>query len=291
MHAADPLCLNVFSECMLLLQAWDALASSLIGVHFSLDRGNFGSFKCCVLSNVGVGRGLKIQYAIDGDTETVRLSSVAASILTYKSKSKQAAARDHVCVERAEELEKALLDSNWKGGLTWTPEDVAFEEAAAEASKLQLSGAKRAAVPLDSVKSKRLQQRLNVFSVFDLDGSQQIEMKELLELGKARRSLGQKSSEWTEEKNGRLLKKMDVDGDGNISAKEFSEYFEVALSRDQTEFEETIAQFTAVAKACQERKQQHTKQLFDQIDTNNDGVIDRSEMEQALGQGIINAAT
>merc|ERR1711865_808535 len=93
-----------------------------------------------------------------------------------------------------------------------------------------------------------------VFQQFDLDGSGEIETKELLALGQARRKLGQKSGAWTEEKNAKLVKNMDTDGDGTVNEKEFSGYFDKSLTKDQAEFEETVAQFMEVARECRATK-------------------------------------
>ena len=101
----------------------------------------------------------------------------------------------------------------------------------------------------------RIYKLLHVFAVFDLDCSGFIETTELLKLGKARRSLGQKSGEWTEEKNARLVQKMDANGDGVISAAEFSEYFEGALTKQQAGFDAIIEQFLVVANDCRNAKQ------------------------------------
>ena len=69
-----------------------------------------------------------------------------------------------------------------------------------------------------------------VFYRFDCDGSGWVEANEFLELGEARRKLGdalehqfqistvllagQKSGSWTVEKNQRLISRMDADGNG-----------------------------------------------------------------------------
>ena len=81
---------------------------------------------------------------------------------------------------------------------------------------------------------------LKVFGVFDLDGSGEIESSELLHLGKARRKLGQKGGEWSEEKNARLVKKMDVNGDGTVSGSEFAEFFNKALPDAAVEFQDVV---------------------------------------------------
>lgn len=66
-----------------------------------------------------------------------------------------------------------------------------------------------------------------------------------LHTGQARRSLGHKGGEWTEEKNRKLLRKIDVNGDGQISEEEFVEYFCGALPQDPSGFEDLIEQVTS----------------------------------------------
>ena len=78
------------------------------------------------MSNGGYGRGLKIQYKIDGDTETVKLVDVTAGILKFNKKQRNASAHDQVCVDRATELEDAIRDPMWKGSLDWSAEDVSM---------------------------------------------------------------------------------------------------------------------------------------------------------------------
>merc|ERR1712072_609412 len=65
----------------------------------------------------------------------------------------------------------------------------------------------------------RQQELRKIFRQFDLDDSGEIESAELMALGTARRSLGQKQGEWTEEKNARLVQNMDASGDGMIDEK------------------------------------------------------------------------
>merc|ERR1740117_383774 len=89
-----------------------------------------------------------------------------------------------------------------------------------------------------------------MFDQFDLDNSDFVESQELLQLGKARRSAGQKVGDWTEEKNSKLVKKMDVEGDGKIRKAEFVEYFEFALPRSSSNFDAIMDQFQDVARAC-----------------------------------------
>merc|ERR1719272_1258361 len=110
-------------------------------------------------------------------------------------------------------------------------------------------------------KEARVSALLKGFSEFDLDQSGMIESLELLELGKARRSLGQKENSWTEDKNTRLVRRMDENHDGVISASEFSDCFEQALPMDMKEFDAVIVQFMAVARACRKRKQSQKRSM------------------------------
>ena len=87
---------------------------------------------------------------------------------------------------------------------------------------------------------------------FDLDGGGEIEIDELRKLGTARRTLGQKSSPWTAEKNAAYLKKMDKDGNGSVDEEEFVRWFKDALPFDPASFDEVIQQFLEVAKGQQE---------------------------------------
>ena len=103
-------------------------------------------------------------------------------------------------------------------------------------------------------KKERFAQLNAVFAVFDLDKSGVIESRELLQLGKMRRQLGQKTGDWSDEQNARLVKKMDVNRDGKTSDVEFSTHFEKSLTKDMKEFLVVIDQFMAVAKACRAAK-------------------------------------
>merc|ERR1712091_674648 len=79
-------------------------------------------------------------------------------------------------------------------------------------------------------KERRLGKLERVFDAFDLDGSGMIERDELYELGKARRTSGQMYGSWTEDKNNRLVEKLDTNDDGLVSKDEFSPNFEKILT-------------------------------------------------------------
>lgn len=104
-------------------------------------------------------------------------------------------------------------------------------------------------------KQARRAQLVQVFDVFDLDGSGAIEPSELLDLGRARRSLGQKRGEWTEAKNTRMLERMDVNCDGQVTQSEFIDHFEASLPSETNEFDAVVADFLVVAEACRANKQ------------------------------------
>jgi len=95
-----------------------------------------------------------------------------------------------------------------------------------------------------------------VFAVFDLDGEGTVDTAELLKLGKARRSLGQKSGEWNEEKNARLVRRMDSNRDGTIQEDEFASFFNASLPQDLDDFSAIMKQFHQVALECRQGKQE-----------------------------------
>ena len=102
---------------------------------------------------------------------------------------------------------------------------------------------------------ERLSKLSKVFVEFDLDDDKSIQASELLQLGKMRRTLSQKCGDWDEAKNERLVKKMDVNGDGLISDSEFATHFQRALPKDMKQFDTVVDQFMQVAKACRAAKQ------------------------------------
>ena len=55
-----------------------------------------------------------------------------------------------------------------------------------------------------------------VYHEFDLDGGGDVGAEELMEVGQARRRLGQKSGEWTEANNRALMRKMGPDEEGIV---------------------------------------------------------------------------
>jgi hypothetical protein len=110
---------------------------------------------------------------------------------------------------------------------------------------LSLSGA-------SSPRQERREAKLaEVFRLFDLDGSGEIESQELWVLATKRRELGQKTGTWTEEKHRRLIDDLDTNGDGRVQENEFVEAFERRLPRERAAFDAVIEEFTLAAKSLQ----------------------------------------
>jgi len=66
----------------------------------------------------------------------------------------------------------------------------------------------------DEYDSYRREQLSRVWQLFDLDGTGHVCTVELSELGVARRELGHKKGEWSEEKNRKMFASVDKDGSG-----------------------------------------------------------------------------
>lgn len=103
-------------------------------------------------------------------------------------------------------------------------------------------------------RSDRLADVFQRFLIVDHDGGGTLGAEELMELGTARRKLGQKSGEWTKEQNDRLMSKMDKGGDGEIESAEFAAYFATVLPKERPEFDKVIEQFVEVADAFKKKK-------------------------------------
>ena len=88
-----------------------------------------------------------------------------------------------------------------------------------------------------------------VFELFDLDGSGEVESGEMLQLGKMRRELGQKSGDWDGEKNDQMVRQLDLDGNGAVSCSEFVAHFDGDLPVEPEDFKDTLSQFIAVGRS------------------------------------------
>lgn len=115
-----------------------------------------------------------------------------------------------------------------------------------------------------------------VFDAFDLDGSGTVEKDELYELGNARRSLGQARGTWTEEKNNRLVERLDQNGDGQVSKEEFATEFEKMLTYNEEDFNEAIAQFMVVAEQVHMNKSRIRQERLENMNP-----IERAQHEAA----------
>ena len=94
-------------------------------------------------------------------------------------------------------------------------------------------------------RKERLQE---CFKGFDIDSGGTIGTDELMQLGTARRKLGQKSGTWTKEQNVRMISKMKGGGRGEVTEAEFVKFFDETLGRDREDFDANIAQFLNVAR-------------------------------------------
>ena len=93
-----------------------------------------------------------------------------------------------------------------------------------------------------------------VYREFDLDGNGEVGADEMLELGQARRRLGQKSGKWTQEMNQNMLNRMGADRHRNVTMESFVSYFEEKLGTDEAWFKMEIAQFMQCAQEQRQRK-------------------------------------
>jgi len=71
-----------------------------------------------------------------------------------------------------------------------------------------------------------------VYRAFDLDCNGDVGEEELLELGKARRALGQKQGEWTPAMNARVLMEIGADNAGHVSMEARHVYVERAVTME-----------------------------------------------------------
>ena len=117
-----------------------------------------------------------------------------------------------------------------------------------------------------ALEENRIEQLLEVFAAFDLNGRGEIESRQLLHLEKARRKLGQHSDKPAVETNARLVEKMGVNGDGTVSfmvgRSDFAEFFNKVLPDDNTEFQRVVGQFMLVAEACKRPRSNSASMSF-----------------------------
>merc|ERR1712166_604211 len=88
----------------------------------------------------------------------------------------------------------------------------------------------------------------DVFASFDLDGDGNVANEELMHLGSARQALNQRDRVWTDSKNRQLVKKLDTDGDGQLSREEFVVGFGKSTPDDLEEFFRLVMEYEAAAR-------------------------------------------
>ena len=59
-----------------------------------------------------------------------------------------------------------------------------------------------------------------------------------------------------------MLKQLDSDGDGNVSASEFCKYFELQLPTSTAEYDGAITEFAQVAASCRGMRSQMKARLM-----------------------------
>ena len=133
-------------------------------------------------------------------------------------------------------------------------------QAAEEAAEKSETGGDNSVLSLKTVSrgvestvASRRSRLRDVFVMMDVDKTKYIEAAELMMLGQARRQLGHPSGTWTEQKNARLVCRMDTSGDGKIEVAEFVEHFDNVLPQEESEFGRVMAQFQEVARVCREK--------------------------------------
>ena len=123
-----------------------------------------------------------------------------------------------------------------------------------------------------------------VHKVMDADTSGYIEAAELMLLGQARRKLGHKKGEWTEEQNQTLVDKVDGSGTGRIIAADFAEHFDRILPGNREEFIQNIQQFMDVARLCTRDAGLETRDRKQEAKVKPDGAFKTSAVSGHLEQ-------
>ena len=208
----------------------------------------------------------ELDFSLNGTLEGVELLQLAEWVFDSFHPDGQPMSVE----QRQAEADKLLrrLDKNDDAELDFEEFSGWFERTCHSVSKFeashQPSAGKDAPPSKSSAQSETRTRKLkDIFYMFDLNGSGKIDRRELAELTKARRALGQKAGEWTQEQNQKLLSAIERNVDGTISAKEFIEYFSSSI--DPEHFDATMVAFSAVARSCSLQKlppQTSPRQLF-----------------------------
>ena len=184
----------------------------------------------------------------------------------------------------------------------WSPHPLFKEEESLHEDRLGL---------LQNEQRQRQALRANamweVFNYFDFDGSKTIDSDELMELGHARRALGQVKGVWDDESNRSLLALLGADSQGRVTGASFVKFFISELEGvTDTEFEVSVKEFREAARACrvkrsqgaagrhagwrdhsaarqQSRRSATLRAVFHQFDLDGNGRLDARELMQ-IGQ-------
>ena len=100
-----------------------------------------------------------------------------------------------------------------------------------------------------------------IYREFDIDGDGQVGGAELLLLGRMQRRPGHKDGEWTVEMDDRLLRRMGVSRNGNMSKRNFVQHFDSSLPTDSTDFKQIVKRFMECAQTCRKKKMQLRESL------------------------------
>ena len=100
-------------------------------------------------------------------------------------------------------------------------EDAAKAKATEEAAKAKATEDATKAMADNEAGQRRAAALHAVYKEFDLDRGGDVGRDEMLALGQARRKLGHKGGQWTEQQNEKLLVKMGSNNAGNVTAENF----------------------------------------------------------------------
>jgi Ca2+-binding EF-hand superfamily protein len=103
----------------------------------------------------------------------------------------------------------------------------------------------------DPLSKARRAKLMSVFHLFDMDGSDTIDVNEFLTIGKAVHA----KSGWDEVQNLQAMRRVDISGNGTIEPQEFLQFFRERLSGcNDRDFERGISFMTDVARAARQNR-------------------------------------
>jgi len=127
-----------------------------------------------------------------------------------------------------------------------------------------------------------------LFEEFDGDRSGFVEAKELMQIGKARRELGQRDVPWTEKKTAALFEKIDADKDGKVDMGEFTAHFSASLPADREGFEAIFREFMFSAAYSKRPVDRITalNAVFLEFDYDRNGVFRLADLYSLGSEGV-----